>query len=56
MRTVLSVTLGFAGVALVLNPFGERLAGVELIALASGFFNDHSGTLLRHKLAHDPIS
>jgi drug/metabolite transporter (DMT)-like permease len=35
-RTVVSLTLGFAGVALVLNPFGERLDGAALVALPTG--------------------
>ena len=38
-RTVVSIMLGFAGVVLVLNPFGEHLDGSVVIALSSGFFN-----------------
>ena len=38
-RTVVSLALGFAGVVLVLNPFGERLDGSVFVALTSGFFN-----------------
>ena len=38
-RTVVSLALGFAGVVLVLNPFGERLDSSVFVALTSGFFN-----------------
>jgi drug/metabolite transporter (DMT)-like permease len=42
LRTVTSILLGFAGVALVLNPFGERMNAIVLVALTSGFFNSCS--------------
>ena len=38
LRTVISILLGFAGVTLVLNPLGERMNAIVLVALASGFF------------------
>lgn len=53
MRTVFSLVLGFAGVTLVLNPFGERLAGVELIALTSGFFNSCSQLAFHQMSRHE---
>jgi drug/metabolite transporter (DMT)-like permease len=39
IRTVVSLILGFAGVAFVLNPFDARVDIGVLIGLASGFFN-----------------
>ncbi len=52
-RTVVSLTLGFAGVALVLNPFGERLDGAALVALASGFFNACSQLAFHQMSRHE---
>ena len=51
IRTVVSLLLGFAGVALVLNPFGETLDSIVLVALASGFFNACS-QLAFHQMSH----
>jgi drug/metabolite transporter (DMT)-like permease len=52
LRTVTSILLGFAGVALVLNPFGERMNAIVLVALASGFFNSCS-QLAFHQMSRD---
>jgi drug/metabolite transporter (DMT)-like permease len=48
LRTV----IGFTGVALVLNPFGERMNAIVLVALASGFFNSCS-QLAFHQMSRD---
>jgi drug/metabolite transporter (DMT)-like permease len=52
VRTITSILLGFAGVALVLNPFGERMNAIVLVALASGFFNSCS-QLAFHQMSRD---
>jgi drug/metabolite transporter (DMT)-like permease len=52
LRTVISILLGFAGVGLVLNPFGERMNAIMLVALASGFFNSCS-QLAFHQMSRD---
>jgi drug/metabolite transporter (DMT)-like permease len=51
--TVVSLALGFAGVTLVLNPFGERLDGTVLVALASGFFNSCSQLAFHQVSGHE---
>lgn len=53
IRTVVSLGLGFAGVALVLNPFGEHLDGTVLVALASGFFNSCSQLAFHQMSRHE---
>ncbi len=52
LRTVISILLGFAGVTLVLNPLGERMNAIVLVALASGFFNSCS-QLAFHRMSRD---
>ena len=54
-RTIISILLGFAGVTLVLNPFGERLDATVLVALASGFFNSCS-QLTFHQMSRQEAS
>ena len=44
---------GISGVALVLNPFGERLDGTVLVALASGFFNSCSQLAFHQMSRHE---
>ena len=53
IRTVVSLGLGFAGFALVLNPFGEHLDGTVLVALASGFFNSCSQLAFHQMSRHE---
>jgi drug/metabolite transporter (DMT)-like permease len=52
LRTIISILLGFAGVALVLNPFGECMNAIVLVALASGFFNSCS-QLAFHQMSRE---